>query len=290
MSRSGAAPRAAVSVSNARAEASRRNGARSRGPRTPEGKARSAQNAIKHGLRAGKFLVVPGEDACQFDGFEAALLAELAPRSALQAVLARQVVSAAWRLARVDRMETEMLIFRDRREGDLGLAVTRDANTARALPTLVRYRAAAHAEFLRSLKTLQTLQAEAAKARRSAEAAAPLEAKPGQAGAAPDQAASRSVRARNQTNPRRAARPAPVPAAARPRRQGTVARPNEPETPAQSRQRSAGIEARPNEPEPPVSPALLRRRARRPAAASVRRSGCLSLMIAGTVENTEDPL
>jgi hypothetical protein len=39
----GAALRAAVPVSNARAEASRRNGAKSQGPKTEEGKARSAQ-------------------------------------------------------------------------------------------------------------------------------------------------------------------------------------------------------------------------------------------------------
>jgi hypothetical protein len=45
MSSAGAAPRAAVSVSSARAEASRRNGARSRGPKTPEGKARSVHHA-----------------------------------------------------------------------------------------------------------------------------------------------------------------------------------------------------------------------------------------------------
>jgi hypothetical protein len=160
----GQSPRAAAAVSTALAEASRRNGAKSRGPKTPEGKARSARNALKHGLRAVRHLVLPAEDPAAFAALEKALLEEFAPEGAVQTVLARQVVSAAWRLARADRIEAEILMFRDRREGDLGLAVTRDANTARALPTLVRYRAAAHAELMRSLRTLQALQAEAAKA------------------------------------------------------------------------------------------------------------------------------
>jgi hypothetical protein len=56
----------------ARAEASRRNGARSRGPKTPEGKARSAQNALKHGLRAQKFVVVGDEKAAEFAALETA--------------------------------------------------------------------------------------------------------------------------------------------------------------------------------------------------------------------------
>jgi hypothetical protein len=171
MSTIGAAPRAAVHT--ARAEASRRNSARSRGPKTPEGKVRAAQNALEHGLRAAKHVVLPDEDAAAFAALEAALLDDLAPVGALQAVLASQIVSAAWRLARADRIEAEILIFRDRGEGDLGLAVTRDGNSARALPTLLRYRGAAHAELLRALRTLRALQAAARAGAQAEPAAAP---------------------------------------------------------------------------------------------------------------------
>ena len=63
---------------NARAEASRRNGAKSCGPKSPEGKARSAQNALKHGFRAQKHIVLPSEDAAEFEALEATLIEELA--------------------------------------------------------------------------------------------------------------------------------------------------------------------------------------------------------------------
>jgi hypothetical protein len=112
MSSTGAARRAAAPVSTARAEASRKNGARSRGPKTEEGKARSAQNALKHGLRAQKYVVLPEEDAAQFAGLEAAMIEELAPVGALQMVLARRVAVAAWRLARADRIEVELFARR----------------------------------------------------------------------------------------------------------------------------------------------------------------------------------
>jgi hypothetical protein len=163
MSRIGAAPRAAVPATSARAETSRQNGAQSRGPKTSEGKARAAPNALRHGLRAQKYLVLPEEDAAEFADLEAALLEELAPVGALQTVLARRVAIATWRLARADRLEVELFEERRLANSSLGLALIRDGNGTRSFETLLRYRGAAMAEFWRALKTLKALQAEQAR-------------------------------------------------------------------------------------------------------------------------------
>jgi hypothetical protein len=146
---------------SARAEASRRNGAKSKGPKTPEGKARSAQNALKHGFRAQKHMVLQGEDAAAFAELEAALMEELAPEGALQSVLAQRVVAAAWRLARAERIEAQ-LFARMMEGGNMGLALIRDGHNARAFDTLLRYRGTALAELWRALRTLKALQAEQA--------------------------------------------------------------------------------------------------------------------------------
>jgi len=171
MSSVGAAPRAAVLLSPARAEASRRNGAQSRGPKTIEGKARSAKNALKHGLRAQKCIVLPGEDAAAFEAFEAVLLEDLAPHGALQAVLARRVIAAAWRLERAERLEVELFAENRLAGWSLGHALIRDGNGARSFEILLRYRGTATAELWRALRTLRALQAEQA-ARAEAAAAA----------------------------------------------------------------------------------------------------------------------
>jgi hypothetical protein len=160
MSRIDAASRAAVEISHARAEASRRNGAKSRGPKTPEGKARSAQNALRHGMRAQMYVLLPDEDPTEFADLEAALVEELAPVGALQTVLAGRVAVAAWRLARADRIEAELFEERCSAGGELGLALIRDGNGPRSFETLLRYRGAAMAEFWCALRTLKALQAE----------------------------------------------------------------------------------------------------------------------------------
>lgn len=82
-------------TSAARAAASRRNGAKSRGPKTAAGRARVARNAIKHGLCARRLVLLVDEDAAAFGAFEAALHEELAPEGALQADLVARIVVAA---------------------------------------------------------------------------------------------------------------------------------------------------------------------------------------------------
>jgi hypothetical protein len=114
------------------AAASRRNGARSRGPVSAAGKARSAQNATRHGLRA-QSLLLSDESAHEFAALAGALRAELAPRGALQSELALRVAAAAWRARRADRVEAAVLERhlgegggRHQRQAALGAALIRD--------------------------------------------------------------------------------------------------------------------------------------------------------------------
>jgi hypothetical protein len=67
-------------------------------------------------------------------------------------------------------------------DGDLGLALIRDGNGARAFDTLLRYRGAAQAELFRTLRLLKALQVE------TAQEAAPRRRAPAQVEAAPEQA------------------------------------------------------------------------------------------------------
>jgi hypothetical protein len=112
-------------------------------------------------LRAEQFVVLGDEDLAAFEALEAALMTELAPQGALQAVLARRIVAATWRLERAERIEAELLAHNMRDTTSFGLAMIRDCNGARAFDTLLRYRGTTLAELWRSLRTLKALQAEA---------------------------------------------------------------------------------------------------------------------------------
>jgi hypothetical protein len=91
-------------ATEAQVSANRANARKSTGPRTPEGKAVAAQNAIKHGLLARE-AVVRGEDPGQFELYRQQMLAGLAPAEPAEALLAERIAGLAWRLRRAERVQ-----------------------------------------------------------------------------------------------------------------------------------------------------------------------------------------
>jgi len=92
----------------AQLEASRRNGARSRGPVTPEGKAQASRNALQHGLTAMHHLVLEDEAPQELADMTARFTAEVAPQSELEARLARRLAVAFWKGERAERLEVAL--------------------------------------------------------------------------------------------------------------------------------------------------------------------------------------
>jgi hypothetical protein len=84
------------------------NARRSTGPRSPEGKAKSSQNALKHGLRA-QITVLPDENIDDFDFLVSELEDEFQPATALEWTLLRQLADAEWRMRRVPLIEAGVL-------------------------------------------------------------------------------------------------------------------------------------------------------------------------------------
>jgi hypothetical protein len=84
-------------------EANRRSASRSTGPRTAAGKARSSQNALKHGARAR--VLLPADDPAQYRTHVAGMLEEFAPASSVEATLVRELADVKWKLLRLARAE-----------------------------------------------------------------------------------------------------------------------------------------------------------------------------------------
>ena len=76
--------------------ANRRNAQKSTGPRTAEGRAAVSQNAVKHGLLARQD-VISSESKADFDLYRDRMLAELAPVSPMESMLADSIVRLSCR-------------------------------------------------------------------------------------------------------------------------------------------------------------------------------------------------
>jgi SEC-C motif len=102
-------------ATEAQFNANRTNAALSTGPVTPEGKARTASNALKLGLFSLRNIIQPDEEAF-YNDYSTALWRELHPRGPSQETQAAEILRASWRLHRIANAEAAL--------GDLSATIT----------------------------------------------------------------------------------------------------------------------------------------------------------------------
>ena len=78
-------------------EANRRNALSSTGPKTEDGKQRSRQNAVRHGLTS-ETVIATLEDVEDYQAFEAAVIADYDARTAVERELVLRLASLLWRI------------------------------------------------------------------------------------------------------------------------------------------------------------------------------------------------
>ncbi len=120
------------------------------GPRTPEGKARSSRNALKHGLTAAQLVVRP-EERDLFDDFLRQYEEEFRPQGMLEQTLFDLLVHAAWNLRRIRALEARMI-------GE-GIDPFLDGENSAAAHRLERYAQRYERSFYKALKELRAVQA-----------------------------------------------------------------------------------------------------------------------------------
>ena len=143
-------------LSEARQTANAANARLSTGPRTEEGKARSSQNARKHGLTAAQFIIA-AEDREEFEELSAQLQVDIRPEGALQQILFDQLLASAWNLRRIRRMEAELTA-----SAQSYLDILDNPELTAKLDRLARHQTRIEHSFHRSLRELKSLQTEAA--------------------------------------------------------------------------------------------------------------------------------
>jgi hypothetical protein len=89
--------------------ANRANARQSTGPRTADGKARSARNNFRHGLASGR-LIVPGEDPTDFDELFEGLRADYKPATQTEDQLVLRMAQHFWLSQRAIRLQNDAFL------------------------------------------------------------------------------------------------------------------------------------------------------------------------------------
>jgi hypothetical protein len=156
-----------------KSETARINGAKSHGPVTPEGKARSSANSRRHGL-AGASILIEGESNEDFDNLRADFLNRFQPQNAVETDLVDAMVIARWRLRRLLAIEAhlfdlETLYRKDdiksrskqramQQEDRMAFIFQKLGDEGKSLSLVLRYEATLNRSYSNALKQLLQLQ------------------------------------------------------------------------------------------------------------------------------------
>ena len=168
-----------------RAEIARENGAKSKGPKTPEGKAKSSRNAVTHALTAYKAFVLQNESYECFEKLVLDLAATYKPQGEHERHLVWQIAGTIWRERRLWDTETALIDMEmDRQlitvptlpngQPDEAIRTAKAfealADKSNAMSLLLRYQSRMIRTRERALESLQKIQAERQKAANDSQA------------------------------------------------------------------------------------------------------------------------
>lgn len=176
-------------------ETSRTNGAKSNGPVTSDGKAKSSLNAVKHGLTSSRIVVMQNESKEDYAKLVAGFVDTFKPATEPEVCLVEEMANAQWKRRRAERIETALLdlslnemeskldqVFDGPVDEDMKLALAyRDAHHGdKSLANLERHIVRLSRQFQRAHDKLVELQ-QIRKSETGQEAEAALEAQAGTA-------------------------------------------------------------------------------------------------------------
>jgi hypothetical protein len=157
--------------SKLKSDTARINGAKSHGPVTPEGRAKSAANSRTHGL-AAKYLLLPNESNEHFELFRDDYLEQFQPQTGVEADLVEVMVIARWRLRLFLSIESHLFdteIARRQKQIDakfndmdqdarLAWVFQHMADNGQSIALLIRYEGSINRSYEKALKQLLLLQ------------------------------------------------------------------------------------------------------------------------------------
>jgi hypothetical protein len=152
-------------------DSARANAAKSTGPKSDQGKAAVAQNAVSHGLTAQN-VIIYNEDEEEYQTELDHYLAHFGPYGKPECDLVRQLASVHWRICRYAAIESGLLEHQmddDQQWIDdhyktiadhhrLAIAFDNNCGANASLALLNRYEARLHREYHKTLRVLEEMQ------------------------------------------------------------------------------------------------------------------------------------